>query len=143
MENSIINYYYYNYHALFDFRVTKLLTNLEASRGNQQQRFLENWGKWKEATISTRALEVENGNFTPLVFETNAAMGVQCTVFLKTLAGKNGESYAIVIYICSYIPSVKKVSPQNGGFIRAKLTRPRIFCYKNNVRKIQNGGFII
>ena len=31
---------------------------------------------------------------------------------------------------------------QNGGFIRAKLTRPRIFCYKNNVRKIQNGGII-
>ena len=42
----------------------------------------------------------------------------------------------------SYIPSVKKVSPQNGGFIKAKLTRPRIFCYKNNVRNIQNGGFI-
>ena len=40
------------------------------------------------------------------------------------------------------IPSVKKVSPQNGGFIRAKLTRPKIFCYRNNVRNIQNGGFI-
>ena len=26
--------------------------------------------------------------------------------------------------------------------MRAKLTRPRIFCYKNNVRNIQNGGFI-
>ena len=38
--------------------------------------------------------------------------------------------------------SVKNVSPQNGGFIRAKLTRPRTFCYKNNVRNIQNGGFI-
>ena len=34
------------------------------------------------------------------------------------------------------------MSPQNGGFIRAKWTRPRIFCYKNNVRNIQNGGFI-
>ena len=41
------------------------------------------------------------------------------------------------------MPSVKKVSPQNGGFIRAKLTRPRIFCYENNVRNIQNGGFIM
>ena len=39
-------------------------------------------------------------------------------------------------------PVSQKVSPQNGGFIRAKLTRPRIFCYKNNVRNIQNGGFI-
>ena len=36
----------------------------------------------------------------------------------------------------------KNVSPQNGGFIRAKLTRPRTFCYKNKVRNIQNGGFI-
>ena len=26
--------------------------------------------------------------------------------------------------------------------LRVKLTRPRIFCYKSNVRKIQNGGFI-
>ena len=26
--------------------------------------------------------------------------------------------------------SVKKLSPQNGGFIRAKLTRPRIFVIK-------------
>ena len=34
------------------------------------------------------------------------------------------------------------MSPQNGGFIRAKLTRPRTFCYKNNVRNNQNGGFI-
>ena len=34
------------------------------------------------------------------------------------------------------------MSPQNGGFIRAKLTRPRNFCYKNNIRNIQNGGFI-
>ena len=25
---------------------------------------------------------------------------------------------------------------------KGKITRPRIFCYKNNVRKIQNGGFI-
>ena len=25
------------------------------------------------------------------------------------------------------------MSPQNGGFIRAKLTRPRIFCYKNKI----------
>ena len=41
----------------------------------------------------------------------------------------------------SYV-STQKVSPQNGGFIRAKLTRPRIFCYKNNVRNIQHGGFI-
>ena len=28
--------------------------------------------------------------------------------------------------------SVKKLSPQNGGFIRAKLARPRTFCAKAN-----------
>ena len=28
--------------------------------------------------------------------------------------------------------SVKKFSPQNGGFIRAKLARPRTFCAKAN-----------
>ena len=28
----------------------------------------------------------------------------------------------------SYLVSVKKLSPQNGGFIRAKLTHPSTFC---------------
>ena len=67
-------------------------------------------------------------------------------VYLFVLVGANTRGLLSQNYYiqnaCSYIPSVKKVSPQNGGFIRAKLTRPRTFCYKNNVRKIQNGGFI-
>ena len=32
----------------------------------------------------------------------------------------------------SYLVSVKKLSPQNGGFIGTKLARPRIFCAKAN-----------
>ena len=32
----------------------------------------------------------------------------------------------------SYLVSVKKLSPQNGGFIRAKLARLRTFCAKAN-----------
>ena len=40
-------------------------------------------------------------------------------------------------HICTYLDhglvgTVKKVSPQNGGFIRAKLARPRTFCAKAN-----------
>ena len=46
-------------------------------------------------------LEVEHGNFTPLVFGTNGGMGVESSLFLRTLAEqlaiKNGESYATVI----------------------------------------------
>ena len=41
--------------------------------------------------------------------------------------------------------SVKKLSQQNGGFVRAKLARPRTFCAKVNgqlLKKIENGGFI-
>ena len=30
----------------------------------------------------------------------------------------------------SYLVSVKKLSPQNGGFTRAKLASPRTFCAK-------------
>ena len=56
---------------------------------------------------------------------------------------RTGENHRTITYrMRAPISRESKVSPQNGGFIRAKLTRPRIFCYKNNVRKIQNGGFI-
>ena len=40
----------------------------------------------------------------------------------------------------------KNCRQQNGGFIRAKLARPRTFCAKANgteiLKKIQNGGFV-
>ena len=44
---------------------------------------------------------VEMGTFTPLVFGTNGGMGLDCEVFLRTLANKlsskNKEPYASVI----------------------------------------------
>ena len=59
------------------------------------------------------------------------------------------ESQSHALRVCVYIIELLHIEcvllypvSQNGGFIRANLTSPRIFYYKNNVRKIQNGGVI-
>ena len=48
-----------------------------------------------------KAMDVEMGTFTPLVFGTNGGMGLDCQNFLRTLANKlstkNNEPYASVI----------------------------------------------
>ena len=40
----------------------------------------------KKQKYSQRVLEIENGSFTPLVFDTNGAMGRECARFYKRLA---------------------------------------------------------
>ena len=42
----------------------------------------------KKREYNERALEVEHGSFTPLVFGTNGGMGDECSTFLKQLATK-------------------------------------------------------
>ena len=56
---------------------------------------------------------------------------------LPLVSGSHKNSRGVAIEIIdiecgSYLVSVKKLSPQNGGFIRAKLARPRTFCAKAN-----------
>ena len=69
-------------------------------------------------------------------------------VFLKKTVLKTYNTFRVTAIELLHIecvllyPVSQIVSPQNCGFTRAKLTRPRIFCYKNYVRYIQNGGCI-
>ena len=57
----------------------------------------ENEKKWN---YQQRALDIEMGSFTPLVFRTNGGMGGECKMFLRQLAEKmakkNDKNYASV-----------------------------------------------
>ena len=75
--------------AFFDVRVTHV-----DSKGNQGKAtstiFKEQ--EEKKRKYKQRALDVEMGSFTPLVFGTNVEMVADCNCFLKRLAEKNAEN---------------------------------------------------
>jgi hypothetical protein len=85
--------------AFFDVRVTHVNSNsyqndvtadiFRAQEDEKKRKYLQ------------RIIEVEHGQFTPLVFGTNGGIGTECELFLKRLAGrvskKQNESYSSVI----------------------------------------------
>ena len=85
--------------AFFDVRVTHV--NSTSNQNKPTSTFFREHENEKKRQYLERVLEVEHGNFIPLVFGTNGGMGVESSLFLRTLAEqlaiKNGESYATVI----------------------------------------------
>ncbi|XP_066914998.1 uncharacterized protein [Clytia hemisphaerica] len=85
LDVSTVSFWTRGQRAFFDIRVF----DLQAQRYRSQEltKCYETNEKEKKRHYNERILQVENGTFTPLVFSTNGAMGKECMVFYKRLAG--------------------------------------------------------
>ena len=85
--------------AFFDVRVTHV--NSARNQNKPTATIFREQENERKRQYLQRVLEVEHGTFTPLAFGTNGGLGVEWTLFLKSLAEllarKNKESYVIVI----------------------------------------------
>ena len=85
--------------AFFDARVTHV--NSRSNQGKYTVTIFKEKENEKKRKYNQRVMDIEMGTFTPLVFGTNGAMGLDCQNFLRTLANKlstkNNEPYASVI----------------------------------------------
>ena len=73
--------------AFFDVRVTHV--NSKRSHGKATSTIFKEQQEEKKRKYQQKALDVEMGSFTPLVFGTNGGMGADCNCFLKRLAEKS------------------------------------------------------
>ena len=85
--------------AFFDVRVTHI--NSRCNQGKHTATIFKEQENEKKRKYNQRVMDVEMGTFTPLVFGTNGAMGLDCQNFLRTLANKlsskNNKPYGSVI----------------------------------------------
>ena len=72
--------------SFFDIRVTHV--NAMSNRNKSTKAIFRNHELAKKREYMESVLEVERGTFTPLVMETNAGMGEECSRFLSQLANK-------------------------------------------------------
>ncbi|CAH3182751.1 unnamed protein product, partial [Porites evermanni] len=72
--------------AFFDVRVTHV--NSRSNQGKYTATIFKEQENEKKRKYNQRAMDVEMGTFTPLVFGTNGGMGLDCQNFLRTLANK-------------------------------------------------------
>ena len=75
--------------AFFDVRVTHV--NSKSSKNLKTAQKFRRHEDAKKREYLERVLEVEHGNFTPLIFGTNGGFGQECSKFLKELARKLSE----------------------------------------------------
>ena len=71
--------------AFFDVRVTHV--NSRSNQGKHTATIFKEQENEKR-NYNQRVMDVEMGTFTPLVFDTNRGMGLDCQNFLRTLANK-------------------------------------------------------
>ena len=85
--------------AFFDVRVTHVNSN--SNQNKMTADIFKAQEKEKKRKYLQRIIEVEHGQFTPLVFGTNGGIGAECELFLKKLANglskKQDESYSSVM----------------------------------------------
>ena len=95
LDVSARNFWTNGQRAFFDIRVF----NLDARRhkGTEVEKCFERNEKEKKRHYERRVLEIENGTFTPLVFDTNGGMGKECMIFYKRLAEMVAEKKSIKI----------------------------------------------
>ena len=114
--------------AFFEFRV---LYPLAASYlGKNAAQLFEEVAQQRRREYRQRIVEVDDGDFTPMIMFTNGSMGPEMTAVIKQLgrmiSEKNGRSYAYVITI-----------------LRAKfafaLARSAVMCLRGT-RSVANGG---
>ena len=98
--------------AFFDVRVTHVNSPTNKNKSTEQihktnpqnkstEQIFQAHGNEKKIQYLKRVLNIEHGHFTPLIFGTNGGIGTECSLFVKTLAGKlavlQNERYSIVI----------------------------------------------
>ena len=85
--------------AFFDVRVTHV--NSSSNQNKTTTQIFETHENEKKRQYLQRVLDIEHGNFTPLIFGTNGGMGKECSIFLRKLAEKladaQNEQYSIII----------------------------------------------
>ena len=87
--------------SFFDVRVTH--PNCLSNRSKPFQKIYEENEKEKKDEYNERVLNVEKGNFTPLVFLTSGGMSKECKRFINRLANlqarRKGEEYGDVVRV--------------------------------------------
>ena len=87
--------------SFFDVRVTH--PNCLSNRSKPFQKIYEENEKEKKDEYNERVINVEKGNFTPLVFLTSRGMSKECKRFINRLANlqarRKGEEYGDVVRV--------------------------------------------
>ena len=72
--------------AFFDIPIVHV--NARSNRALSTDQILHHAESEKKRRYDQRVIEVEHGTFTPLIFDTNGAMGTECSAFHTILAKK-------------------------------------------------------
>ena len=85
--------------SFFDIRVTHV--NSQSNLSKHTTEIFHQHEAAKKREYNQRVLEIEHGNFTPLIFGTNGGMGEECKKFVTALASKlsekQNEEYSVVM----------------------------------------------
>ena len=113
--------------AFFDIRVFDSLARRYQGQ-SLAQTYVTN-EKEKKRMYNQRVLEVENGTFTPLVFNVYGGMGRECQVFYKRLssmlAEKRDDSYS---QVASWIRTKTSFALLRSSLMCLRGTRHHFYC---------------
>eukprot|EP00112_Aurelia_sp_Birch-Aquarium-sp1_P019582 Seg487.2 transcript_id=Seg487.2/GoldUCD/mRNA.D3Y31 product="hypothetical protein" protein_id=Seg487.2/GoldUCD/D3Y31 len=84
LDMKALGFYWQGQTAFFDVPVLKAPSNVNKST----EIVLRKAKNEKKQACNERVIEIEHGSFAPLVFGANGAMGKECPIYHKKLAGK-------------------------------------------------------